>query len=861
MPLKTTPPVGTVTMLFTDVEGSTRLAQELGPAWPEVLTEHRRIMREAIANAGGYIEGTEGDSFFATFASPGSALDAAIAGQRALRSHAWPEAVGELRVRMGLHTGDVEHTDGHYVGLEVHRGARVGAVASGGQVLITETVRGLFGPDVPAEDLGWHRLKDFPDPIRLFHLVVDEDRPADAFPPPRTLDVRPNNLPPEDRQIVGRTKELAQITAAFVGENARLVTLTGLGGVGKTTTALAAARALLDTFIEGVWFVRGESLRSTNELLQAVAAEMHIHDVPGKNLFDAIATRLETGRTLIVLDNLEHLADAGAFAKQLLDCAAGIAILATSRAPLRLGAERTITLGAMPADEALMMFMSRATQVDPALSLTDRETRESVEQLCERLGALPLALELAAARLRLMTPRQLLERLGSALDLRGAEADRPDRHRSIRATIDWTLDLLTPEASVLFARLGVYLGPAPLDLIEQVCGEGIDAVEAAAVLVDYSLLRKGSTGLELVMALREVAVERLVASGEDEAVRRAHAASLAVLGRTMRAPATAEEKALEVMDGLKADTWNAARWARAHDTRLHCALVANLSYWWAWTGSLRATMEEVETALEQPDLRPPERAELLLCRAHILLLSGRPSEAMELAERSIDLVPDRSDVARGDDLIVLTLAQQMSGHVERAIATSRAALESYRRSGDVARIVTGLILGAQASMQAGDAESAGHMLDEAEAAEMSPERLTAIGLPNIRADWCLITGDPAGALAGFVRSLEDHRSTATQFASYDIGGIAVALEKLGEAALALEIASALSETATAWGTTLATFSFIDGGVPAVIERAQRALPADEVMGAVSRGRATEPAERATHALAIAREVLERLKVG
>ncbi|MGH2784440.1 MAG: adenylate/guanylate cyclase domain-containing protein, partial [Actinomycetota bacterium] len=194
MALAADPPVGTVTMLFTDVEGSTKLAQLLGPEWPAVLTEHRRIVRDAIATAGGYLEGTEGDSFFATFASPGAALDAAINAQRGLRAHTWPGAVGELRVRMGIHAGSVEHTDGHYVGLEVHRGARVGAVAGGGQVVMTDAARTAL-PGVPVEDLGWHRLKDFPDPMRLFHLVVDEDRPAGAFPPPRTLDVRPTNLP------------------------------------------------------------------------------------------------------------------------------------------------------------------------------------------------------------------------------------------------------------------------------------------------------------------------------------------------------------------------------------------------------------------------------------------------------------------------------------------------------------------------------------------------------------------------------------------------------------------------------------------------------------------------------------------
>jgi predicted ATPase len=847
-------------MLFTDVEGSTRLAQELGPAWPEVLTEHRHLMREAIAKAGGYIEGTEGDSFFATFASPGSALDAAINAQRGLRAHAWPEAVGELRVRMGLHTGDVEHTDGHYVGLEVHRGARVGAVSSGGQVLMTEAVRGLFGPSVPAEDLGWHRLKDFPDPIHLYHLVVDEDRPAEAFPPPRTLDVRPNNLPPTDRPMVGRTNELKTIAAAFIDEEARLVTLTGLGGVGKTITALAAARALLDTFTGGVWLVRAEALRNTQELLQAAAAAMHVRDVPGTDLFDAISARLETGRYLLVLDNLEHLADAGALVKRLLDCAPGMAILTTSRAPLRLASERTIILGAMAADEALSMFMSRAQQVDPSLTLADRETRNAVEQLCDRLGALPLALELAAARLRLMTPRQLLDRLGSALDLRGAEADRPDRHRSIRATIEWTLELLTPDASTLFTRIGIFLGAAPLDVIEQVCGEGIDAVEAAAVLVDYSLLRRSGTGLELVEALREVAVERLAASGEIEALRRRHAEAMIVLSRAVRSASTAPQHAMETVERLLPDTWAAARWARANEPLMQCALASNLSTFWAMKGSLRATLEEVDAALAREELDATARGELTLNKAHLLLVAGRPADGLAAAEEGLELLSDRSDLDRGGDLTTVAQAQMVAGLFEEGVATAREALMHHRRSGSGERTVLGLVVLAQGLLLSGLTAEAGPMLDEAEEIARGMDTFVALGIENARADWALASGDPHRALAGYARNLSSTMAGFGQFVFYDVAGIAIALEKAGEPDPALEVGALVVAAAADWGTTADAFSFLEGGVPAAMARARAVLPADWAQAAEARGRVVAPGARPGHALAIAREVLERLGV-
>ena len=857
MPLQTTPPVGSVSMLFTDIEGSTRLAQELGAAWPAVLTEHRRIVRDAIADAGGYVEGTEGDSFFATFTSAGSALDAAINAQRGLRSFAWPEGVGELRVRMGIHTGEVEYIDGHYVGLEVHRGARVGAVAAGGQVLLTDAVRGLFGPDLATEDLGWHRLKDFPDPIRVHHLVVDEDRPADAFPPPRTLDIRPNNLPPEDRPVVGRTKELARITAALVDENARLVTLTGLGGAGKTTTALAAARTLLDTFTGGVWLVRAESLRSTDELLQATAAAIRVRDVPGADLLDAIAARLETGRYLLVLDNLEHLADAGPFAKRLLDCAPGIAILATSRAPLRLGSERTITLGAMATDEALSMFMSRAQQIDPSLTLADRETRDAVEQLCERLGGLPLALELAAARLRLITPRQLLERLGSALDLRGAEADRPDRHRSIRATIDWTLDLLAPEASTLFTRLGIFLGPAPLDVIEQVCGEGIDTMEAAAALVDYSLLRRSGPGLVLVEALREVAAERLAASTEEEELRARHAAAMIIVGRTVRSASAAPRPAIETMEGLLPDTWAATRWARANEPQMHAALVSNLSGFWAMKGSLRATVEEVDAALTNSDLNATARGELNLSKSYVLMIAGRGAEALAAAEEGLAFLTDRSDLERGGDLITVAQAQMVSGLVEEGITTAEQALAHHRRAGAPDRIVASLVTLAGALLLAGRTVEAGPLLDEAEAISSGVDTF----VDNARADWALASGDPHRALAGYARNLSGSMAELGQYAFYDVAGIATALEKAGEPEAALEVGALLAAAAAEWGTTAESFSFLEGGVPAVMERARAILPPERAAAAEARGRGVAAGARLGHALAIAREVLERLGVG
>ena len=854
------PPVGVVTMLFTDIEGSTRLAQELGDAWVGVLTEHRRIVREAIFEAGGYIGGTEGDSFFATFAHATAAVSAAMSSQRALREYAWPGALGELRVRMGLHSGPVEFTDGHYVGIEVHRAARVGAAACGAQVILTEPVRAQLRVSPEIEDLGWHRLKDFPDAIRLFHLVVDEDRRAAAFPPPRTLDARPTNLPPEDRPLVGRGAELQEIVRAFLNDDARLVTVTGLGGVGKTTMALAAARTLLDAYPRGVWLVRAEALTSGRELLEAIAATLHVRDVPGVDLLVTLGERLETGRCMLVLDNLEHLTDAAVRVAELLRCGTGVAIMATSRAPLRLESERAIALGSMAPSEAVDMFMARATAVDPELSLEDAETREAVERLCERLGCLPLALELAAARLRLMTPRQLLDRLGSALDIRASERDRPERHRSVRATIEWTLGLLPEDAATLFTRLGIFSGTPSLDVIEMVCGNGIDVLEAAAVLVDYSLLRKSGPGLGLVEALREVASERLASSPELEDLRYAHAAAMIVLGRSVRSPSTAGAAAMASVERLLPDTWAAARWTREHDAAMHRALVSNLSGLWAMKGGLRVTMAELDAALERDGVPPVERADLLLSKSYILLLSGRPDEGLAAVEESLALMPPRSDLDRGGDLHLLSQAQLHAGLVDEAIATGRSALEHHRRAGSTERTVLSLITLAQTMMRTDDIAEAGRLLDEAEILGEGLGTLSAMGVANIRADWMLQNGDPARALAGYVDSLTATMASFGEWVLYDIAGIAVALEQLGAAEAALEVASIADAGAVQWGTTVDTFNRFNGGVPEARERARRAVAPDAALAAEVRGRNVAPGARVQRALALARSVLAKEEV-
>src|SRR3954447_11267370 len=297
------PPAGTVALLFTDIEGSTRLARALGPGWAAVLEAHHRIVGGAIAEHGGWVERTEGDSFFATFADPAAAARAAVVALRALRSHAWPEPVGELGVRMGLHVGHVERRESGYVGLEIHRAARVGAAAHGGQLLLTAAADALRPGDLPTQPLGGHPPKDFPAPEQLFCAVVD-GRGASAFPPPRTLDVRPTNLPAGGPALIGRDADLERVRAALLAERERLVTLTGRGGTGKTSLAREAGIALLDEHPAGVWFVRLAALTAPGDVLPAIARALNADGPPESTPEDLVTGRLrERGPRLLTPDN------------------------------------------------------------------------------------------------------------------------------------------------------------------------------------------------------------------------------------------------------------------------------------------------------------------------------------------------------------------------------------------------------------------------------------------------------------------------------------------------------------------------------------------------------------------------------
>ena len=490
-------PTGTVTLLFSDIEGSTRLLEQLGPArFADALDLHRLLLRQAFAGHEGHEVDTEGDAFFVAFARASDALAAAGDGQLALAHASWPDGV-RVRVRMGIHTGEPLSVATGYVGMDVHRAARIMAAAHGGQVVVSETTRAVLDERaaVGLRDLGPHRLKDLLAPVRLFQLLV-EGEPSE-FPPLRSL--HRTNLPIAPWPLLGREAELAEIRR-LTEANTRLITLTGPGGTGKTRLALQAAAEMSDRFTDGVFFVPLAALRDTGGVGAAVAEAI------GLAADDDPVAWLAPRRALLVLDNLEQLRGVAKAVAPLLT--GDSVVLATSRAPLRLSAEHELPVSPLDDVAAVELFVSRAASAGRHV-----DDDPTVRAICRRLDNLPLAIELAAARSKLLAPATMLQRLDATLSvLSGGAADLPERQQTIRSTIAWSHDLLDDDARIAFRRLSVFRGSFALEDGESIAETDLDAI---GTLVDQSLVIARLDGrFQMLETIRAFGHERLEAAGE-----------------------------------------------------------------------------------------------------------------------------------------------------------------------------------------------------------------------------------------------------------------------------------------------------------------------------------------------------------
>jgi predicted ATPase/class 3 adenylate cyclase/Flp pilus assembly protein TadD len=649
-------PSGTVTLLFTDVEGSTRLLHELGAAaYAEVLEAHRRVIREACGRQRGVEVDTQGDAFFFAFGAAPAALAAAAELTEALSS-------GPVRVRVGVHTGSPLRAEEGYVGVDVHRAARIAAAGHGGQVLVSQSTAALVDGDL--RDLGTHRFKDLLAPERVYQLGTED------FPRIRSL--QRTNLPVAAWPLLGRQRELAEL-GALIKDGRRLVTLSGPGGSGKTRLALQAAAELSEDFLDGTFFVALAPLRDLSAVTSAVA------DAVGLRPDEDVAEWLSTRNVLLVLDNLEHLEGVAATVSELL--VGDVVVLATSRAPLHLSAEQELPVEPLPDDAAAELLISRAAAAGRQL-----EADEAVAALCRRLDNLPLAIELAAARTRLLSPRALLERLDDSLALlSGGALDLPERQRTLRATIEWSHDLLDREAQAAFRRLSVFRGSFTLEAAEGIASAGLDELEA---LRDQSLLKTlGNDRFFLLETLREYARNRLDGAGETGGFALRHArwylARLEEIDPAVRGPFTAEifDWCSAEEDNLRAMLDLLTEMSTAEAARA-CEL---LNPYWIARGKAAEGRDRLQTVLAYKPPAAP-RAALLACLAHDEEVLGHYDAALAAAVEAIrlaEILGDRRTLATA--LGIRGGVARRRGDFDEAVRFGRLALEHATVVGDFNR--------------------------------------------------------------------------------------------------------------------------------------------------------------------------------
>jgi predicted ATPase/class 3 adenylate cyclase len=817
------------TFLFTDIEGSTRLLDRLGERYDDVFAAHCQLLRDAFAGEAGREIGTSGDSFFVVFERPAGAVAAAAAAQRALSEHEWPEGV-DVRVRMGIHSGYARRSGDTYVGLDVHRAARIADAAHGGQILLSEATRSLV-PGTRVRSLGEHRLKDLPEPECLYQLLLD-DRAAE-FPPPRSLAGAGLALPTPPTPIVGREREVDELCELLGLEEMRCVTITGPGGAGKTRLALeVAGRPSLD-FPDGVVFVELAAVSEPALALTAIAHAVGVEESAG-SLEAALERFLVRRAMLLVLDNLEQVLGASPLVARLLAAAPRLKVLATSRVPLRLRGEREFPLGGLSGEAAVALFAERAAAIRP-----DFAPDGAVAELCAALDGLPLALELAAARVRALSPEQLLERLSDRLALlAGGPRDLPERHRTLRAAVDWSHGLLDPAAQEALARLGVFSGGFTLAAADAVCHVDVFALET---LAEHSLVRPDGDRFRMLETIRAYALERLYERGEADELRRGHAEHFAELAedaemRVLRGAEQADwiERVEAEHDNLRA----ALAWAHeAGETELELRIAGSLRGFWyvrSYLGEGRRWYAQV-LAAEGP--QPPVlRAKALRGAFGLAQRQGRHAEAERFAVEALDLYRASGDEeglqSSLNNLAALAVSR---GEPARARKAFEESIEIARRRGDRWGVaLTGSNLGYLA-LTLGDVDDAEHHLGTSLdlLRELGAREETAIPLQNL-GFVALKRGDVTHARKLFEESRElSERVGWQEGVNYALEGLAAVLVREGSAEEAAEALGGAERVRRETGVSLEPF---ERALNAETVAAVRAALGDEAYeGARDRG--------------------------
>ena len=688
-------PTGTVTLLFTDIEGSTRLLNRLGTArYGAALDLHRRLLRASFERHNGYEVDHEGDAFFVAFADPHEAVAAAAEAQQTLAEAEWP-AGGEIRVRMGLHTGEPLATPGRYVGIDVHKAARIMAAGHGGQVLVSASTQQLVGSDVDLRSLGEHLLKDLMQPEPLYQVVISE-LPS-QFPALKTLGNRPTNLPVQPNALIGRETELEAVTLLLRDPASRLVTLTGVGGSGKTRLALHAAAELLEDFSAGVYFVSLAPIRDAALVVPAIAEALFVREVPGEEIVETLNAYLEPKQLLLVVDNFEQVIEAAGEIGGLVARCPRVKVLATSRERLRLRGERTYPVPPLPVatehasldelleNEAARLFVTRAADVVGGFSIDER-TAPVVAEICRRLDGLPLAIELAAARIAALTPQAILQRLDRRLALlTGGDRDVDERQRTLRAAIAWSHDLLPVEERALLARLSVFVDGCRLVAAERVAaGLRIDPVDGLTSLIEKNLLHRrrdpdGESRYWLLETIREFAAEQLEADAQQRGQSASrHALATLDLATILRARlrAAGAQEASKVFAAESANVRAALAFAAAtFDGSLYVRLTDAASMFWYLSGRVSEGVAYAEQALVFTEvLGDTERATVLPTVVFLRSARGDSTDALlPLADQGVALAEQLGDWTR------LLWALDAKGAILQTAGRPEQSVEVYRR--------------------------------------------------------------------------------------------------------------------------------------------------------------------------------------
>jgi predicted ATPase/class 3 adenylate cyclase len=879
-------PSGTVTFLFTDIEGSTALWERDRATMQATVERHLHLLREAAEAQGGTLYKTVGDGTQSVFSTAGKAVAAALAAQRSLLAEPWPTPPGPLSVRMALHAGEAAPRDGDYLAAPLNRLARLLASGHGGQILATQAVRQLareaLAPGIAWRDLGAYRLRDLHAPEEVYQLVAPEL--PDHFPDLRSLPHHPTNLTAPPTALIGREDELAAVMDLVRERGARLVTLTGPGGSGKTRLAVEIAAELLDAFPDGVYFVDLAPVRDPALVLPTVASVLHLREQPAQTPLEALAAFLAPKQMLLVFDNLEQVIGAAEEIAALLTACPRLTVLATSREPLRVRAEREIPIGplALGADEAssdvdalarspaVALFVARATASDPAFALTAGNAA-AVAAICRRLDGLPLAIELAAARVRLLPPAALLARLERRLPLlTGGARDLPARQQTMRATIAWSHDLLEESERALFDCLAAFAGGFTLEAAEWVADEGgrreaeggrtgsvLDLLDSlvARNLVFAADDRGGAPRFGMLETIHEFGLERLGASGHEATARERHAAWCLAFAERAGPQANGPDAAewIEALETEHANLREALTWFRdrGEGTRL-MALSVVLLHFWQDRAYYREGRHWLETALELGGEAPAaSRMRAMSGAGTMAWYQTDVPRATHWHEQALRLAREEGDrLVEALSLSNLGAQATETGDYARAVADYEASLAVAREAGDPEAEVLALGNLAHVTALRGETPLAVGRFAEALALArkhgeswIEPTILNALGFAT--AD----LGDVAGAAAFLREGLELGLARGNAADVIDaLEGLARAAAGAGQAQAGARLygAAAARREAIAMPqspTEVATHE-------PIVNRLREALGADGLAAAWAGGRSLSQEEAAAEALAL-----------